>query len=90
MELAEGHKASKKAIYWPAGGKLLARITYEGKLVCIFKAPPTDEQGHAMAKALTPVALPDEKDTKFWDGDYDPFGAGFNTCLALWKESLNE
>lgn len=38
--------------YWPAGGKLLARITYNGAMVCIFKSPPTDEQGQAMASAL--------------------------------------
>lgn len=39
-------------IYWPAGGKLRARITKDGQLVCIFTHPPTDEQGHAMAGAL--------------------------------------
>jgi hypothetical protein len=40
------------AIYWPAGGKLLARITKNGKMVAIFKVPPTDEIGNAMAAAL--------------------------------------
>lgn len=41
-----------KSTYWPAGGKMLARITQNGNLVCIFKSPPTDEWGHAMAAAL--------------------------------------
>jgi uncharacterized protein CbrC (UPF0167 family) len=40
------------AIYWPAGGKLLARITKNGKMVAIFKVAPTDEIGHAMAAAI--------------------------------------
>lgn len=40
------------AKFYPGGGKLYARIAKDGKIVCIFKAPPTNTQGHAMAKAL--------------------------------------
>lgn len=76
------------AKYWPADGKLLARITHDGKIIAIFKASPTDEQGHAMAKALVPAELPAEVETAHWDGAYDPYGDGFNACLKLWKESL--
>jgi hypothetical protein len=71
------------AKYWPAGGKLLARITLGGELIAIFKKPPTDEQGHAMAKSLVPAELPEAKKSYC-----DPYADGFNTCLQLWKESL--
>lgn len=42
-----------KAEYKPAKGKMLAMITQGGKIVCVFKVPPTDEQGRAMASALS-------------------------------------
>lgn len=76
------------AKYYPPRGLLHACIALDGKVICIFKKPPTSEQGHAMAKALTPIELPAERETKHWDGEHDAFGAGFNCCLALWKESL--
>lgn len=38
--------------YLPAKGNVHARITANGKLVCIFKTAPTDAQGEVMAAAL--------------------------------------
>lgn len=78
------------AIYWPAEGKLLARITLDGKFVAIFKASPTDEQGHAMAKAIVPA---DESKLPFpiletATPEQETYARGFNACLRLWKESL--
>ena len=42
-----------KAEYRPASGKVHALITQGGKILCVFKKAPTDEQGHAMAAALS-------------------------------------
>lgn len=38
--------------YRPARGLFLASISKNGKIVCVFKCAPTDEQGRAMAAAL--------------------------------------
>ena len=58
-----------KAKYRPARGKLLATIVQGGKFVCIFKVPPTDAQGHAMAEGLNaaltePSAVPKHNKTE--------------------------
>jgi len=40
------------AEYQPARGLFLASIFGGGKIICVFKCPPTLEQGRAMAAAL--------------------------------------
>lgn len=78
------------AIYWPAEGKLLARITLDGKFVAIFKAPPTDAQGHAMAKAIgfaDGIKWPAPVSETFWDGTHDAYGEGYNKGVADCKEA---
>lgn len=42
-----------KAIYKPADGAWLALIALDGETVCVFKAPPTLEQGNAMAESIS-------------------------------------
>lgn len=76
------------AKFYPGGGKLYSRIAKNGKIICIFKAPPTNTQGEAMAKALDTVVLPEPRDEQYWDQTTDDYGVGFNECLKLWKESL--
>lgn len=43
----------RAAEYRPARGKILAMIVQGGEIICVFKTPPSDEQGHAMADALS-------------------------------------
>lgn len=43
---------SAGAKYYPATGKLYARIALDGKIIAIFKLAPSDTQGEAMAKSI--------------------------------------
>lgn len=45
-----------EAKYWPPKDVWLARISVGGDIVAIFKKPPTDAQGDAMAKAMSATA----------------------------------
>lgn len=50
-----------KAVYKPVNGPWHALIALDGKIVCVFKASPTMEQGNAMAESIS-YAVADQAD----------------------------